>query len=109
MAASPVPYPAPRESETSKTAPPIHPNAAPVKSASDVVQQSPKTELPPVLKVNGIAYQARDEDSMAVVNGVTVSNGSIIAGAKVEGVLPDRVQFSFKGEKFDVFLGKSNR
>jgi general secretion pathway protein B len=63
----------------------------------------------PPLKVNGIAFQDESADRVAIVNGVSVSNGSVIEGAKVEDIQKDRVRFSYGGEKFDVALGKSNR
>ncbi|MFA7060169.1 MAG: general secretion pathway protein GspB [Pedobacter sp.] len=65
--------------------------------------------MPPSLKVNGIAFQDESTDRVAIVNGVSVSSGSIIEGAKVEDILKDRVRFSYGGEKFDVALGKSTR
>ena len=65
--------------------------------------------MAPSLKVNGIAFQDESTDRVAIVNGVSVSNGSMIEGAKVEDIQKDRVRFSYGGEKFDVALGKSNR
>ncbi len=62
----------------------------------------------PALKVNGIAFQ-NGSDSVAVVNGVPVSEGSSIEGAKVVEIQRDRILFSYGGEKFNVQLGKSNR
>jgi len=61
----------------------------------------------PVLKVNGIAFQ-EGADSVAVVNGVTVSIGSVIEGARVEEIQKDRVRFSRSGETLDIMLDKSN-
>jgi len=61
----------------------------------------------PVLKINGIAFQD-GADSVAVINGITVSNGSVIEGARVEEIQKDRVRFSRGGEKFDIILDKSN-
>jgi general secretion pathway protein B len=61
----------------------------------------------PVLKVSGIAFQD-GADSMAVINGVTASNGSVIEGARVEEIQKDRVRFSRGAEKFDIILDKSN-
>jgi len=63
---------------------------------------------PPTLKVNGIAFQ-NGSDSVAVINGVPVSEGSSIEGAKVVEIQRDRILFSYGGEKFNVQLGKSNR
>ena len=73
------------------------------------VQPTAVTNTVPVLMVNGIAYQDGIADSVAVVNGVPVAGGSMVEGAKVEVVQKDRVRFSYKGETFDVPLGKSNR
>jgi type II secretory pathway component PulC len=61
----------------------------------------------PVLKVNGIAFQD-GADSVAVINGITVSNGSVIEGARVEEIHKDHVKFSRDGEKFYIILEKSN-
>jgi general secretion pathway protein B len=63
----------------------------------------------PVIKVNGIAFQDGSSDSVAVVNGIPVSNGSIIEGAMVEDIQRDRIRFSYGSEKFEVPLGKTNR
>jgi general secretion pathway protein B len=61
----------------------------------------------PLLKVHGIAFQD-GADSVAVVNGITVSNGSVIEGARVEEIQKDRVRFSRGAEKFEIILDKSN-
>ncbi|HEY3425135.1 MAG TPA: general secretion pathway protein GspB [Negativicutes bacterium] len=63
----------------------------------------------PALKVNGIAFQEESADRVAVVNGVTVSNGSVVEGVHVDDIQRDRIRFSFGGEKFDIGLGKANR
>ena len=65
--------------------------------------------MAPSLKVDGIAFQDEGTDRVAIVNGVSVSNGSVIGGAKVEDIQKDWVRFSYGGEKFDVALGKSTR
>ena len=61
----------------------------------------------PVLKVNGIAFQD-GADSVAVINGITVSKGSVIEGARVEEIQKDQVKLSRDGEKFYIILEKSN-
>ena len=65
------------------------------------------TPAKPVLKVNGIAFQD-GADSVAVINGITVSKGSVIEGVRVEEIQKDRVRFSRGEEKFDIILDKSN-
>lgn len=88
----------------------IAPQAVPPepKPASPSVPVAPLvTPAKPVLKVNGIAFQD-GADSVAVINGVTVSKGSVIEGARVEEIQKDRVRFSRGGEMFDSILDKSN-
>ena len=63
----------------------------------------------PSLRVNGIAFQNSGSDSMAIVNGIPVSHGSVIEGTTVEEVRKDRVLFQRNGEKFEIMLGQSNR
>jgi cell division protein FtsN len=65
--------------------------------------------IKPTLNVNGIAFQEGGSDNMAVINGMTVSNGSIIEGVMVEDIQKDRVRFSQAGEKFEIILNKSNK
>jgi general secretion pathway protein B len=63
---------------------------------------------PAVLKLDGIAFQDGGADSLAVINGTTVSKGSMIEGARIDEVLKDRVKFSRGGERFEIILDKSN-
>jgi general secretion pathway protein B len=63
----------------------------------------------PLLRVNGIAHQGGSADSVAVINGVPVSDGAMIEGVKVEAIQKNRVRFSYKGETFEIPLGQSNR
>lgn len=66
------------------------------------------TPGPAVLKVHGIAFQDGSAGGVAVVNGVAVSKGSVVEGARVEEIQADRVKFSRGGEMFEIFLDKSN-
>jgi general secretion pathway protein B len=63
---------------------------------------------PTALKLDGIAFQDGGVDSLAVINGTSVSKGSMIEGAKVEEVLKDRVRFSRGVDTFEIILDKSN-
>jgi general secretion pathway protein B len=60
----------------------------------------------PAIKVSGIAWQKDSTARLAVVNGVSVTEGSTVEGARIEEISPDLVRFSYKNEKFDVSLGK---
>jgi general secretion pathway protein B len=61
-----------------------------------------------LLKLDGIAFQDGGSDNLAVINGTTVSKGSVVEGARVEEIQKDRVKFSRGGEKFEIILDKSN-
>jgi hypothetical protein len=65
--------------------------------------------IQPKLTVNGIAFQEGGGENLAIINGSTVSNGSIIEGVRIEDIQKDRVKFSHGGEKFEILLNKSNR
>lgn len=75
------------------------------------VSAVPLSAAPPkiaVLKVDGIAFQDGTAEGVAVVNGVAVSKGSEIEGARVEEIQKDCVRFSRGAEKFEIILDKSN-
>lgn len=63
----------------------------------------------PVLRVNGIAFQDGDAESVAIINGAHASSGSVIDGVKIEGIYKNKVIFSYNGENFEIQLGQSNR
>lgn len=86
--------------------------AAQLKSAAGTT--APQSSAPvkaavPALRVNGIAFQDGSTDSVAMVNGVPLSNGSMIDGVKIEEIHRNKVRFSYNGEKFEIPLGQSNR
>lgn len=58
------------------------------------------------MTVNGLAL-SDGEKRQAVVNGITVSKGSYVGGARVEEILPHRVRFSKGGKTFEVSVGDS--
>ena len=83
------------------------PDKAPQEKVEQINPATPAQE-PPLLRVDGIAFQEGAE-VFAVVNGVSVSKGSVINGIKVEEVQKDRVLFSYNGKRIEVSMGKSNR
>jgi len=109
------PLPSPLTSEKQQQVPRVKPvEIVPPSVKHETVTVSPPVPVArvvapvaPVFKVNGIAFQD-GADSVAVVNGITVSAGSIIEGAIVEEIQKDRVKFSRGGEKFVIILDKSN-
>jgi general secretion pathway protein B len=81
----------------------------PNKATEAVKKELPAAATVPTLRVNGIAFQNSSAESMAIVNGIPVSNGSIIEGVTVEEVRNDRVLFQRNEDKFEIKLGQSNR
>lgn len=81
---------------------------APTPEKTGRLSQQVPTPSAPTLRVDGIAFQD-GTDGVAVVNGVPVSRGASIEGARVDEVQRDRVLFSHGGKKIEVFMGKSNR
>jgi hypothetical protein len=67
------------------------------------------TAIRPIFTVSGIAFQEGGNENMAVINGITVSNGTMLEGVKVEDIQRDRVRFSQGNEIFEIFLNKSTR
>ena len=63
---------------------------------------------PPSLKISGIGWQKDGADRLAIVNGRAVSEGSVIEGARVEEIYPDRVRFSIAGRTFEIPIGKTS-
>lgn len=63
----------------------------------------------PALRVNGIAFQDGGADSVAMINNVALTSGSMIDGVKIEEILKNKVRFNYNGEKFEIPLGQSNR
>jgi general secretion pathway protein B len=84
------------------------------KTPPEVLQQNRRmphqaTPATPNLTVNGIAFQDGAAENIAVVNGVSVSKGSVVEGVTVEAILKDRVIFKIGKELVEVNLGKSSK
>jgi general secretion pathway protein B len=56
------------------------------------------------LTVSGIAWQDERSARRAVVNGVLLSEGKTVGGAKIVEIQPGRVRFSSNGRTFEVSL-----
>lgn len=88
-----------------QTAPPVTVPARP--EPPKKAPQAAPTEA--AFAVSGIAWNKDSADRLAIVNGQPLTTGSVIAGALVEEILPDRVRFS-QGEKtFEIHLGKAGK
>ena len=59
---------------------------------------------PTDIQVSGIAWQDERGARRSVVNGFLLQEGSVVAGARITEILPDRVRFSKAGNSFEVTL-----
>jgi general secretion pathway protein B len=91
------------------------PQAASARDAADpVAEEAPGNDLAadatagrePTgdLVLSGIALQDGNATGMAIINGLPVMEGTVIEGARVEAVLPDRVRLKRDGEVFELLL-----
>jgi general secretion pathway protein B len=83
--------------------------AAPLSAAQPAIvsSSSPAAAVVPVvipaLQIEEIVYHQQASARLAVVNGLPVMEGTDIAGARIEKIFPDRVQFYFQGIRFNKF------
>ncbi|TWJ19253.1 hypothetical protein [Geobacter argillaceus] len=90
------------------------PNAPPQTPVETVARPVPAPSAPhphavPALRVSGIAWQKDSASRLAIVNGQPVGLGVDVGGATVDEIFPDRVRFTYKGEKVEVGLGRSSK
>lgn len=115
------PYQTPMPARTAPAAEP-HPRpvqpvvvSKPVERVKTTLSPSPaplsttSVKVVPALRVNGIAFNDGGADSVAMINGMPVSIGSVVEGVHVEEIHKNRVRFSYNGEMFEIPLGQSNR
>jgi general secretion pathway protein B len=82
------------------------PQAAPTAAAIPTPAPQPAAVSgPPVLKVTGIGWQKDNAARLAVVNGRAVTEGTVVEGARVEEILPDRVRFTINDRSFEIPVG----
>jgi general secretion pathway protein B len=91
---------------TSKHTSPPAPSRQEVREETAPSLQPPAAEQLPAISVTGIAWQQDSASRMAVLNGSSVTEGAIVAGARVMKILPDRVRLTFKGNDFEIQLEK---
>ena len=86
----------------------IAPASPPAPAAVSASTRNPEihgSAAPAPYQVMEIFYQA-GEGSMAVVDDLPVMEGTVINGARVEKILPDRVRFIIEGQPVEVFADK---
>jgi len=78
-------------------------SASTVKLPESAPVQSAKT--PSSLRISGIIWSEEPARRVAVINGMTINEGSMIEGAKVVEILPTRVRFFQNNQSFEIPLG----
>ena len=65
------------------------------------------TTTPASLRISGIIWSEDPSKRIAVINGITVTEGSLIEGVKVVEIHPTRVRFFHNNQSFEIPLGSS--
>lgn len=106
----PVPL-APQQPQPQAESPSLPPTALPPATPPPAAKKpaAPAEPAEPAFSVSGIAWNKDSADRLAIVNGMPLTTGSVVGGAVIEEILPDRVRFSRGGGKFEVHLGKGSK
>ena len=98
----------PGEKKTSDNLIPEESKAAPAK-IMNLPEQIPgrSTKTPSSLRISGIIWSEEPSKRIAVINGMSLTEGSVIEGVKVVEILPTRVRFSHNDLSFEIPLGVS--
>jgi general secretion pathway protein B len=98
---------------TVSPAPAVTPStaAAPQVSSQGGARGEPSADLsmpvPADIKVSGIAWQDERAARRAVINGFLLKEGSVVNGAKITEILPEKVRFSMSGRTFEITMQSS--
>ena len=78
----------------------------PTEQAPTPAQQTPKelSTIPPILKLSAIVWYEEPSKRFAMINGLIVTEGSVVEGVKVEEIYPNRVRFSQNGRQFEISM-----
>jgi general secretion pathway protein B len=77
------------------------------KAAENTPKES--TANPPSLKLSGILWHEEPLERRAVINGMILSEGSVIEGVKVVEIHPTRVRLSHNGRPFEISINILDR
>jgi hypothetical protein len=64
---------------------------------------------PPSLKLSGILWHEEPSERRAMINGMIISEGSVIEGVKVLEIHPTRVRLSHNGRPFEISINILDR
>ncbi len=97
--------PAPDVIEAPRTGTSEKPTVAPghVEKPAELTPVTPAAS-PPSLKLSAIVWHEEPSKRIAMINGTISTEGSVIEGAKVEEIYPNRVRLSHNGRPFEISL-----
>ena len=80
-------------------------------NAKKAAEPTPKesTSNPPSLTLSGILWQEEPSERRAMINGIILSEGSVIEGVKVLEIHPTRVRLSHNGRPFEISINILDR
>ena len=98
----------PGEKKTSDNLIPEESKVAPAKTMK-LPEQTPgrSTKTPSSLRISGIIWSEEPSKRIAVINGMSLTEGSVIEGVKVVEIHPTRVRFFHNDVSFEIPLGVS--
>jgi hypothetical protein len=85
--------------------------SVPPGNAKKVPEPTPKesTSSPPSLKLSGILWHEEPSERRAMINGMILSEGSVVEGVKVVEIHPTRVLCSHNGRPFEISINILDR
>ena len=80
-------------------------------NAKKAAEPTPKetSSSPPSLKLSGILWHEEPSERRAMINGMILSEGSVIEGMKVLEIQPTRVRLSHNGRPFEISINILDR
>jgi len=82
--------------------PSLVPTPVPVQAAAVLPSAAAPSTTAPALVVSGIAWQEDRPGRRAVVNGLLVAEGAMVAGARVTEIRAEKVIFSSGGHTLEI-------
>jgi len=69
--------------------------------------QAESAQAPRSLRISGIVWSEEPLNRLAVINGASITEGSVIEGVKVVEIFPTHVRFLHNNRPFEIPLGSS--
>jgi hypothetical protein len=78
---------------------------APEKARTPAEHPRPGSPMPsPSLTISAIVWYEEPSKRFAMINGLIVTEGSVVEGMRVEEIYPDRVRFLHQNQHLEIFI-----